>query len=171
MAIYLQGFYEDFGFTNSYDPWSSFFLNMENGNQIYKINQLKNNDLGINCEILCYCFHHDIWEKVFLFYRSPSKSKLVSRFTLCNSNNTHVFYKKIIHEFFIKDSELERKLGDKAVLRTMGDKKNQEINANIPDLIVEKFFADLLININSKKIKFEYIDSELLMNNIKRKLI
>ena len=65
---------------------------------------------------------------------------------------------------------MERKLGYKAVLRTT-DKEYQEINANIPDLIVEKFFADLLININSKNIKFDYIDSELLINNLKRKSI
>jgi hypothetical protein len=166
LTVYFQGFFKDFGFNNIYDPWDSFFLNMDNGNQLYKLIQCETTELGIKSDIYCYCHHHKTWEKVFLFYRTPSKFKLISRFTLCTSNSSFIYYKKILFEFSIKDKILEESLGDKAMLRELGNLKKKNTNKNIPDLKVEIFLLELLLKINSKEIKFYSINENILKKYI-----
>ena len=169
MPVYLQGFYQEFGFNNIYDPWSSYFLNMDNGNQLYGLVQRQTNELGINCEIYCYCHHHNKWDKVFVFYRSPSKSHLSSRFTLCDCrSNLHVHQKKIIAELNIKNEILRQKIGDRAQVWTSGSKTDEDIKNAIPETSTENYFAELLFSLGSKKIRFEPIDKDKMKSVLKK---
>ena len=169
MPVYLQGFYQEFGFNNIYDPWSSYFLNMDNGNQLYGLVQRQTNELGINCEIYCYCYHHNKWDKVFVLYRSPSKSHLSSRFTLCDCRSGPLVHrKKIIAELNLKNELFRQKIGDRAQVWTLGSEKEEEIKNAIPDADTEKFFAELLFSLDSKKIRFEPIDVEKMKSVLKK---
>jgi hypothetical protein len=159
MPIYFQGFYQEFGYNNIYDPWSSYFLNMDNGNQLYKLIQRNSTELGINCEIYCYCHHHQTWDKVFIFFRTPSKSFNKSKFILSDSMYSRPT-QKVICEILISNLSIETCLSEKGMLRHID-------NSDVPHDKTEMFFLDTLLNLQSKNIKFEKTSDESLSKYIK----
>jgi hypothetical protein len=59
-------------------------------------------------------------------------------------------------------------MGDRAHIWTLGSKTEEEIKNSIPNTETENYFAELLFNLDSKKIRFEPIDIDKMKSVLKK---